>query len=85
VFENLFRGGRTQAYNLYIYQLYIHEFSQQKKKCIRNTIVVIRLLSNQNNYSTAMFQVGWSNLVDLGPTRRLIVINRRPGRLIDPS
>jgi hypothetical protein len=31
------------------------------------------------------FRVGWSNLVDLGPTKRLIMINRRPGRLIEPG
>jgi hypothetical protein len=33
VFENLFRGGGTSpGLQLYIYQLYINEFSQQKKE-----------------------------------------------------
>ena len=31
------------------------------------------------------FQVVWSNLVAMGPTRRLIAISRRPGRLVEPS
>ena len=36
-------------------------------------------------YIKQCFQVGWLNLVDLGPSRRLIMINRQPGRLIDPG
>jgi len=31
------------------------------------------------------FQVVQSNLVAMGPTRRLIAISRRPGRLVEPS